>query len=152
MADKRELILARLLDIATGITGIVTVVRNAQLLDDAKLPAIQLIDADEATEDSDMQPPGRTLPPGPARSAMSPEFYITVSGKPEDIGTAVNVYRARLIRAVLTDATLLEITGANGIRYNACAVDLSRAREMQASMGVSFTFTYLLKVADLEGI
>ena len=150
MADKREQILARLLVLAAGLEGIVTAVRNEPLVDEMLFPVVQILDADETSEDRDPPMSGRGLAVGAQRVGMTPEIYITLGAAPEAVGTAINVLRGRLIKAVLEDAELRTLTGPNGgIRYEGCATGLSRGRTLEGEMGVSFTFTYLLKTSDL---
>lgn len=147
MADVRELVLARLVEIAEGVAGVVTARRNIKRPADDRLPAIVVLDADEAAEETD---PGGHPHRGPRRIAMSPETYILTAGKPEEVGPAINALRALWVKAVLTDATLASIIGTNGeIRYEGCATGLSWGREMIGDMGVSFSFHYVLQPAQL---
>lgn len=149
MADLRESIIARLVKVAESVDGVVTVVRNAPAPDETRLPAIQILDADEAADDSDPS----NVPRGTIarrRVGMTPEIYILLGDLPEAIGPALNTLRARLIKAVLSDATLISLVGQNGsIRYEGCATGLSRGRSMEGEMGVSFTFSYILNPAAL---
>lgn len=149
MADKREQILVRLVEVADGVSGVVFAGRNVGNIDDEDRPAIVIMDADEAADDSD--PTGVSRGTGARRRvALTPEIYILLGDKPENIGTELNAFRAKLIKAVLTDASLQSIVGSNGgIRYEGCATALSRGRSMEGEMGVSFTFSYVLNPAEL---
>lgn len=147
MADRRELVLVRLLDIAKTIPGIKTVARNRQLLDDEQQPAIQIIDGDEEAHTND--PHGR---PGAATRlvAMTPHVYITLGEAPEDVGTKLNGFRAALLKAIFLDASLKQILGPNGeIRYTACANAVSEARAYIGESGLAFTFVYPLIPSEL---
>lgn len=147
MTDRREMILVRLLEIAKGLPGIVTSVRNKDEISEKQRPAIVILDADEAADDAD---PAQRPPRAPRRVAMTPEIYILLGAKPEDIGAAINVLRARFVRAVLTDAQLGSIVGSNGeICYEGCATALARGRSMEGEMGVSFSFAYVLRPEEL---
>lgn len=147
MADKRELILVRLLEIAQGVPGVVTAARNVDALDEDARPAIIILDADETADDSD--PRGRQAY-APRRVGMTPEIYLMLGEAPENVGTAINAMRAAFIKAVLTDTPLREICGTNGdIRYEACATSLARGRMLEAECGVSFSFIYVLNPRDL---
>ncbi len=53
MTDRREMILARLLEIAVGVDGIVAVFRNKDEISERQRPAIVILDADEAADDAD---------------------------------------------------------------------------------------------------
>lgn len=143
MADKREDILARLVAIAESIPGVVTVSRNGGQLDDEQRPGIIILDADETAEASD---PLRA----PRRITMRPQIYIVLGDVAESIGTAVNAYRAALLKAVLQDAQLQTICGTNGgVQYNGCATALANGRTMEAEIGLDFSFSYILRPDQL---
>ena len=81
---------------------------------------------------------------------MTPEIYLLLGAKPENVGTEINALRATFIKSVLTDAGLLLIVGTNGdIRYEGCATSLARGRNMEGEMGISFSFAYTLRPEDL---
>lgn len=147
MIDRRELILARLLEIARGVDGIESAFRNRDEIGEKQRPAIVILDADEAADDGD---PGARPARSSRRVAMTPEIYIMLGAKPEHIGTSINTLRARLIKAILTDTELSLIVGSNGdIRYEGCATALARGRTMEGEMGVSFSFAYVLRPDEL---
>ena len=147
MTDRREMILTRLLEIAVGVEGIVAAFRNKDEISERQRPAIVILDADEAADDAD---PASRPSRAPRRVAMTPEIYILLGAKPEDLGTAINRLRARFVKAVLGDAQLRLIVGSNGdIRYEGCATALARGRSMEGEMGVSFSFTYVLRPEEL---
>ena len=148
MPDTREDILVRLLTVASGVMGIATAERNAQVAEEWDFPAAIVLDADEQ---ADERASGRGRPANaPNLVAMTPEVYLILAEDAENVGTALNRLRARLIKAVLGDAALLALTAdGRGIRYEAAATGLGRGRSMIGEMGVSFTFTYLLKPAEL---
>jgi len=147
MTDRREMILVRLLEIARGIEGIIAAVRNRDEISEKQRPAIVILDADEAADDAD---PSSRPTRSPRRVAMTPEIYIMLGAKPEELGTAINALRAQLVKAILTDTGLLAILGSNGeARYEGCATALARGRSMEAEMGVSFSFAYVLRPEEL---
>ena len=134
MIDRREMILSRLLEIAGSTQGIVAAFRNKDEISEKQRPAIVILDADEAADDAD---PSSRPSRAPRRVAMTPEIYILLGAKPEDLGTAINRLRARFVKAVLGDAQLSLIVGSNGdIRYEGCATALARGRSMEGEMGV----------------
>jgi hypothetical protein len=147
MTDRREMVLARLLEIARGIGGIVAAFRNKDEISEKQRPAIVILDADEAADDADpVSRPSRA----PRRIAMTPEIYILLGARPEGLGTAINTLRARFVKATLSDAQLASIVGSNGeVRYEGCATALARGRSMEGEMGVSFSFTYVLRPEEL---
>ena len=143
MTDRREMILTRLLEIAVGLDGIVAAFRNKDEISERQRPAVVILDADETADDAD---PNSRPSRAPRRVAMTPEIYILLGAKPEDLGTAINTLRARFVKAVLGDAQLSLIVGSNGdLRYEGCATALARGRSMEGEMGVSFSFTYVLR-------
>ena len=147
MTDRREMILTRLLEIAVGVDGIVAAFRNKDEISEKQRPAIVILDADEAADDAD---PSSRPSRAPRRVAMTPEIYILLGAKAEDLGTAINTLRARLVKAILIDSSLLTILGSSGYaRYEGCATALARGRSMEGEMGVSFSFTYVLRPEEL---
>ena len=147
MADKRELLLSRLLVVAQGVSGVASAVRNKDEISDKARPAIVILDADEAADDAD---PSNRPVRSPRRVAMTPEIYLLLGAKPEHVGPEINALRAKFIKAVLTDSELLAIVGSNGdIRYEGCATSLARGRNMEGEMGISFSLTYTLRPEDL---
>ena len=147
MTDRREMILTRLLEIAVGVDGIVAAFRNKDEISEKQRPAIVILDADEAADDAD---PGSRPARSPRRVAMTPEIYILLGAKPEELGSVINALRARFVKSVLGDSQLGSIVGTNGdIRYEGCATALARGRSMEGEMGVSFSFTYVLRPEEL---
>lgn len=143
MADTREAILARLVVVAAGITGIKTVKRNDLDLPETSLPAIVILDGDETADDND--PIGRP-PTSPRIITMTPEFYVVLAEKAATVGTQINLYRGRVINAVATDAQLISLTKDNeGGRYDGAASGLARGRTMTGEVGLSFSFRYVLR-------
>lgn len=146
--DKREQILQRLLEVAAGVPGVVTAVRNQDEISEHKRPAIAIFDADEtADESADQQGhAGRA----PNLIEMTPEVLILLGARPEIVGSALNALRATLIRAVLTDAQLVALAGPNGrLRYAGCSTHLGHGRSMEGSMGLHFNFAYVLRPEQL---
>jgi hypothetical protein len=146
--DKREAILQRLVDVATSLPGVNNVVRNQDEISEHKRPAIAIFDADEAADErADQQGhPGRA----PNIVEMTPEVLILLGTVPVRVGSALNVLRAALVKAVLTDAQLIALTGTNGrVRYAGCTTHLGHGRSMEASMGVHFSFAYVLRSDQL---
>jgi hypothetical protein len=146
--DKREAILQRIVDVAMALPGIVTAVRNRDEISEHRRPAIAIFDADEvADETAERQDhAGRA----PNIVAMTPEVLILLGTSPESVGTELNTLRAKLIKAVLTDAQLIALTGPNGrVRYAGCSTHLGHGRSMEGFMAVQFTFAYVLRPEQL---
>jgi len=148
MADKRELILTRLLGILEEQKpDAVTVARNEQLADDEQKPVLLLLDADEEADDND--PRGRPAY-APRRVRLFPEIYVAVQAKPEEVGQVLNQWRARLIKAIQTDTQLKDLAGPNGdIRYEGCGTALAGGRSMQGEMKLVISIAYILRASDL---
>ena len=145
--DKREDVLVRLLAICRTVVGVQVVERNKDIASDWNLPAIALWDGDEdAAEDSDPGHPPRT----PAPVTMVPEPFVRLGNTPDGVGTELNRMRARILKAILTDAELKTIVGTHGqIRYEACAPSLARGRKILGEMGLVFRIVYVLKASEL---
>ena len=146
--DKREQIMARLLEVAASLPGVGTVTRNSDEISEHKRPAIALFDADESADEAAERQdhPGRA----PNLVAMTPEVLILLGASPESVGSALNALRAKLVKAVLTDPQLMALTGTNGrVRYAGCSTHLGHGRSMEGSMGVQFTFAYVLRPEQL---
>ena len=146
--DKREAILVRLLEIAGGIAGIKSTVRNQDEVSERARPAIAIFDADETADEraEERGHSGRA----PNIVEMSPEALILLGGSPESVGTALNDVRAKLIKAVLTDTELAAVSGPNGrARYVGCSTHLGHGRSMEGAMSVQFAFAYVLRPDQL---
>lgn len=153
MADRREQILVRLMELGAAVPGIISTHRNSLSVDEEDLPAFVLLDADE--EDVVLPPREGRGPPSTypiTMVAYTPEMYL-MDGRPvgdTNVGTSVNVLRASFLKALLNDATLKSIIGPNGsIRYRGCATGLSIGRSMQGEMSIYVTFTFPLIPDDL---
>jgi hypothetical protein len=144
--DKREAILQRLVELAASLDGIACAVRNQDEISERTRPAIAIFDADESAAEHVGDHPGRA----PNIIEMAPELLILLGGKPGTVGSALNALRAKFIKAVLTDPQLVALTGANGhVRYAGCSTHLGHGRSMEGSMGVQFSFAYVLRPEQL---
>jgi hypothetical protein len=146
--DKREEILKRLVEVAAAVPGIATAARNRDEISERSRPAVAVFDSDEtADERAEQQGHGGRAP---NVVEMTPEVLILLGGAPETVGTALNALRAKLIKAVLTDAQLTALVGPNGrVRYVGCSTHLGHGRSMEGFMGVHFAFTYVLRPEQL---
>lgn len=147
--DPREAILARLLIVAGGVDTSLNPIRNESDPAAANLPAVILFDGEENNV-GDI--PRRRVggPPSLQNIEMMPEVQFRLKGKDNEVGTKLNLLRAKLIKAVLNDATLLALTvNSISIRYQGSMTATERGRSMEGGIGVAFTFTYVLKPDDL---
>ena len=151
MADTREDILARLLEVVATIPGMVSVHRNNVDITEDQLPAALVFDGDEETDDASdlsMRPPHR-----PTVVQMMPE--IVIAQQTDEIGSDLTTLRRELIRRVLTDTELNEQivkTGRHGngaIRYLGCQTDVGWMRSLHGALRAQFMFKYTLKPEDL---
>lgn len=147
--DKRELILARLNTLFGTVEGVADARRNDLNIPEKKRPAVVTLDADESADDEVPDGRGRAGPgPGPAGApiivTMTPEVYILTGGKAELVGTALNALRLRLIKAVLTDETLLGLVKDRDIRYMGFATGFAAGRSLEGEAGISFRFRYTI--------
>ncbi len=146
--DKREQILQRLVELAAAVPGVVTALRNRDEISERARPAIAVFDADEtADERAEQQGHGGR---SPNLVEMTPELLILLGGAPESVGTALNILRAKILNAVLTDQQLLTLVGPNGrVRYAGCSTHLGHGRSMEGFMTVHFAFAYVLRPDQL---
>lgn len=139
--DRREQILARLLVLAR-VSGINAAYRNKPQLNENDLDVIVIYDGDEMSDERD---PEVRPTNAPRRVSMTPSIEIIAGGAPEDIGTKVNGYRAKLIKAISTDATLIGLVNdRQGIRYLGCLSGSGLGSTMDANMVLNFAFAYRL--------
>ena len=142
--DTREAILNRLVEVGKDLAGIKTAKRNELDIQESDRPAFVVLDADESTDDSSFNR-GR-----PARApvivGMTPECYLLIEEVDgANIGTTINDYRRRLIKAVLTDASLVALCKDGDIRFEGFATGLASGRSMEGEAGISFSFHYVLR-------
>lgn len=146
--DRREQILARLLVIALNVSGITTAVRNKPGLNENDLDAIVIFDGDEMGDERD--PEGSRPANAPRRVIMQPTLEISAAGAPETVGTSINGYRARLVKAICNDATLQSLCNdRTGIRYLGCTTGAGLGQTLEANMVLNFTFAYRLSPDEL---
>lgn len=144
-ADKREDILARLFTILGGIRNITTVARNIDEMPEGSRPCIVLIDGDEIRSDSSRGKAMQTVV-----MVMTPRIAIGISNSPGNLGPDINAIRAKVLPAVLGDATLTTILGANGkITYDGLAGKLSQGSLMASDMELNFSIEYPLDIKTL---
>ena len=146
--DKREQILARLVEVAVSVPGINTGTRNTDEISEHKRPAIAVFDSDETADEAAERHdhPGRA----PNLVVMMPEVLILLGALPAGVGPALNALRSKLVKAVLSDAQLIALAGPNGrVRYAGCSTHLGHGRSMEGSMAVHFSFAYVLRPDQL---
>lgn len=147
MADTRELILARLAAVCAGVAGVSAVVRNRLDVAGLARPAVivqdaveQMLDRPQGARHSELQ-----------RMELSPGLTIVVrGGGSADPGALLSLYRSAILAAVLRDAQLINLCGANGgIRYEGCLVPPPDAEGKEHRIDITLVFTYVLVLSDL---
>jgi len=151
MADVREDILARLLEVVASIPNLRSAHRNNVDITEDQLPAAIVFDGDEETADASdatMRPPSR-----PTLVTMTPE--IIIAQQADEVGSDITTLRRELIKRVLTDTELNEQivkTGRHGngaIRYLGCQTDVGWTRTGYAALTAQFLFKYTLQPTQL---
>ena len=151
MADTREDILARLLEVVASIPNLRSAQRNNVDITEEQLPAAIVFDGDEETDDaqdSGMRPPNR-----PTLVRMHPEIVIANSSN--EAGTDLTTLRRELIKRVLSDTELNEQIvktgrfGNGAIRYLGCQNDVGWMRSLHGALRAQFMFKYVLKPDEL---
>lgn len=149
MTDIREAILSRLLVIAKTVTASAERMDFSAEINDQ--PNLVLVDGEESLIDSD---PFAHSSLAPVKIQMEPHFALLVQTSAA-AGPALNTIRAKLIKAVLTDDQLSELTtmqsGARkiGARFMGCETGVQMGEGLIAFMTLRFALVYHLKPTDL---
>jgi len=151
MADVREDILARLLEVVASIPNLRSAQRNNVDIPEDQLPAAIVFDGDEETADAtdaSMRPSNR-----PTLVTMTPE--IVIAQQADEVGSDITTLRRELIKRVLNDTELNETivkTGRHGngtIRYLGCQTDVGWMRSLHGALRAQFAIKYVLKPDEL---
>lgn len=145
MTFPRADILQRLFEIAGTIPNVVSVSWDVITINDDQLPAIAILEGDEEAAEDD---PTNRPTNAPRVVTMVPHIVIAGrrkrDGSPQyDIGPNINAIYAALLKAIMTDATLADLTkDKRGVRFIGMESDLAVGRQMQGQLAVKFGFTY----------
>jgi hypothetical protein len=151
VADVREDILVRLLEVVATIPNIRSAQRNNVEIPEDQLPAAIVFDGDEETDaasDLSMRPANR-----PTIVRMHPE--IIIAEQADEVGSELTTMRRELIKRVMTDTLLNEQIvktgrfGNGAIRYLGCQTDVGWMRSLHGALRAQFMFKYALKIEDL---
>lgn len=147
MANNRELILTRLLEILTALgaaNGVNAVFRNRDQLTFDLRPAFLLLDGDETIKPGNA---GQRPQLAPQIMHIDPEIYcILENRRPNNanVGPDLNAMYAKIIKAILTDAALKTIIGpTQRVRYTAAVTDMARGRALNGEIGIGFQIEYI---------
>lgn len=137
--DVRELILVQLTEIISAIPGIEMAARNLVEGSETRTPMIVLYDGDEEAME--------TAKPGLAGLIvnMLPMIVLSLGDVAENAGTVANEWRAKILKAVLSNATLGTYTDKQaGAKYVNCTTSLSQGRTMQVELIINLQIAYAL--------
>lgn len=156
MPDRRKLILDRLEDLLGSIDGLPAsvVIRNRPAMDTEDRPCMVLLDGGETVHQNFEGRAGRVY----ARNSSSvmmlePEIYALLEAREAsragEFADLFTQYRNAIIYAILNDADLANLTGANGdIAYRGHQTDMRSGSAMQGEMRLDFRFYYVLDPAE----
>ena len=116
-------------------------------MNDLNLPAAVLFDGDELSADNP-----RAIGSAGNIVYMTPEIVLALSEVPEIIGTSTNVWRGKLLKQVLFDATLATLCGSAvhaGARYLGCSSSLHPGRSSQVQLTIHFSIGYAFRPSEL---
>lgn len=139
--DKREAVMLRLVAIANAIGDVESAERNAALTDDSDVRRISVLEgAEEVIEEA-----GSRHAADKGIVVMIPQLLIACGARTREVGSDLNVIRARLIKAVMTDTELLALTvNKRSIRYAGMDSDLAFAMLMEGRMAIRFRIAVML--------
>lgn len=147
--DKREQILARLLQICGTLSGIAAAGRNVLDVPALARPALVVQDGSEERLDS----PQSDNRSGVTRFELNAQIWLMVRGAATNVGPLMSMFRSRLVLAIASDMTLRDLTGTvGGIRYDGCTVSEPTPETKEPRMDLNFGFVYTLAMSDLEAI
>ena len=148
MADVRENILARLVEVVATIPNIRSAHRNNVDITEDQKPAVVVLDGDEEANDAQNRRSN-----SPVMVQMTPG--IVVFATPNMDGSSLSVMRLDLIKLVLFDTGLNNLVakssprGDGTIRYLGCQTDVGWSRTEFVAMSAQFQFKYALQPEQL---
>lgn len=148
MADIREQILARLVTVCEGVTGIVSVGRN---LTDVPLMARPAVTINGGAEQMISSPPPGARFSQVQLMELTPGITLLLRADTgAEAGSLMSLFRGRLVNAILSDATLRSLVTTNGaIRYEGCNEVDPTPESKEPRLELQFVFAYPLRLSDL---
>ncbi len=161
MIDVREQILLRLVAILGGVSGLLNVYRDRDVVPpidketlSPNLPAAWVLQGGERKRGASL---GRyvTGEMPPQLMTMTPQIWIvlmpTSTVANANQGALLSSYRVEVINAVIHDVQLITLIGTNGeIEFTDCVTDMQSGGDMEGQMHLGFAFTYVLNPSDLS--
>lgn len=147
MAEPRELILSRLVTVCAGVTGVVTAVRNQADIRVDLRPGVIVNDGAEEFIDK----PRSSQFSAVQLMELMPQILILVrSDTGIEAGTLLTLFRNRIVRAVMADATLQGYVGTVGdMRYDGCSVEPPTPESKEPRMQIDIVFPYMFVLDEL---
>ena len=146
MADLRESILARLVEVVSTLPNLQNTFRNNTDITSDQMPAALVLDGDEEVVSGNER--SSRFPGGTVVVEMTPE--IEIYEQSDSIGSDLTAFRAELIKLVLFDTTLNQYTGSNGkISYLGCVSAFGWNEKQYGALNIRFMFKYPLMPTDL---
>lgn len=148
MADNRENILSRLVVVCAGVTGIASAERNRLDASGLLRPAVIVLDGAESKIETEY----RVRYSRRQMMGLSPAIRIfTRADSGAEAGGIFNVYRGRLVKAILTDATLRSYVGTSGdIQYEDFSVSEPEPEPREYRAELTILFIYPFHLSDLS--
>lgn len=144
--DTRETILAGCLRVAGAVEGVKAAARNAVDVPGLARPAMLIHDGGETLLD---KPVGERLS-RLQRVEIAPSIVILVDADAGNLGSLLNLFRARFLSDLLSDDALVTLLEPNGeIRYEGCVFEPITADSREGRMELNIVFTYVFRAADL---
>jgi hypothetical protein len=161
--DKRELINLRIIAALGAIDGLTPArwYRNRGEFDEKKvIPPIgvyldgterKVFDAATTKRDGAR---GGVPAITPMMMELTPQIFLIMQPKKLDqaveYGPEISGWRMKVLAAIMKDASLLAILGANGgIDYRGMETDMQAGRTMEGQLQFNFAFRYVLNPSDL---
>lgn len=145
--DRRELILARLVGVGEDVFGVGFSFRNKTDVPENKRPCVVVLDADEERRGVNENAGSNRPVHAPLIMDLKPEIVIVDNAPTDKIGTSLNTQRAKFLKALLTDQTLVSL--CVDIRYEGMTGSLGVGRVMEGQAQLHFTFAYHLRIDQL---
>lgn len=140
--DGRERIMQRLLAIAKKVEDIDEASRNQIFVDTSTQWRITVLEGDEVVPE---EPIGNSRASRKELVTMIPQFLIACGSTRVEVGSDLNVMRARVIKLVCGDADLLALTlNGRGVRYGGMNSDLAFLALMEGKMSLRFRILCML--------
>lgn len=149
MADTREEILARLVAVCAGVTGIVSAARNRTDVPENRRPAVTIHGGAEQL----LSRPGGAWFSQKQLVELTPQITVLVRADTgAEAGSLMSLFRNRLVVGILSDDELRSLVGTSGgcgIRYEGCNETEPTPESKEPRLEIQIVFTYMLRLSDI---